>query len=253
MIGFLSRSRLRIAMVGTVSIAALAAGCTPGYTPNITQPGSIAIALPSGGGTLDFSALGQQATITVSEAGYAGAFSAASSNAAVATISPSTVAAAASKRAQLAPGSATFTVASDGVGSATITIHDQNGASASFGVIVAAASPSPTPTAAPTASPTPVPGVLTVSPTGVSIVGLGAATAQSVTVSEGGYTGTFTESDTCGGIATIASSNPAGPSASFTVTGSAVGTCSATFGDTFAQHATLAITVTTVGVIVQQH
>lgn len=104
--------------------------------------------------------------------------------------------------------------------------------------------PVPTPTPTPTPSPTPAPGALTTSPTTTNVNGAGAVNAQTFSVSETGYTSTFGESDTCSGIATVATSNAHGPSATYTVTGISGGTCDATFTDTFSQTASEHIVVT---------
>ncbi|HTV74774.1 MAG TPA: hypothetical protein VME66_13845 [Candidatus Acidoferrales bacterium] len=112
------------------------------------------------------------------------------------------------------------------------------------------------PTASPTATPTPVPtapGVLNVAPTALPIYGTGAANANTLTVSESGYAGTFSENDTCSSVATIATSNASGPTATYTVTGVGAGTCNVTFEDSFAQQASASITVTTTGFTVSSH
>jgi len=114
------------------------------------------------------------------------------------------------------------------------------------------ASSSTSPTASPTATPTPPPaGVLSVNPTALSMNGTGASYAQDLDVQETSYTGAFTESDTCGAVATVTPTSGAGPSTTFTVTPSAGGTCNATFSDTNNQHVSVAITVTTTGFTVQ--
>jgi hypothetical protein len=103
---------------------------------------------------------------------------------------------------------------------------------------VAAATPTPTP---------PPPGVLSVNPTAVPIYGTGSGNAASVVVQETGYTGTLSESDTCTGIATVTPSSGTGPSVTFTITGVAAGSCTATFSDTNGQHVSAAVGVTTSG------
>jgi len=64
-----------------------------------------------------------------------------------------------------------------------------------------------------------------------------------ITVSETGYTGTFTEIDDCGAIATVTPSSANGPTATFTVTSkhASGGTCTVTFSD--AQHNTAPVHV----------
>jgi hypothetical protein len=104
------------------------------------------------------------------------------------------------------------------------------------------------PTSFPTASP---PGVLSVSPSSLAVDGTGAINAQTLLVQESGYSGNFSESDTCAGIATLAPGNGPGPSLSEAVTGVGPGQCSATFSDAFAQVQHATITVTTGGFSIQ--
>jgi hypothetical protein len=75
-----------------------------------------------------------------------------------------------------------------------------------------------------------------------------AGQAQSVGVSESGYSGTFAESDTCSGMATIASA-----SGGFAVTAAAAGTCYATISDTSGNTTKLGVTVTTTGFTISSH
>ena len=112
--------------------------------------------------------------------------------------------------------------------------------------------PTPTPTVTPTPTPTPTPAPLAISasPNPVNVLGTGAANAQTVTVHETGYFLNFSESDTCGGIAAVTTTSPAGPTAQYTVTGIAAGTCTATFSDSFAQNAQTQIIVTTSGFVI---
>lgn len=100
--------------------------------------------------------------------------------------------------------------------------------------------PSSSPTTAPTSTPTPV-----VSPSSLSFTATGSGNAQSVTVMEPGYSGTFTPGTNCSAVATIT----AGPIANqFIVTPVAAGTCTATFADSSNNKGNLAITVTTTSV-----
>jgi len=105
----------------------------------------------------------------------------------------------------------------------------------------------------PTPSATPAPGALVASPNPVAVDGLGANNAKTVTVSENPYPAPrqFGESDTCsptsGTIATITTSNPQGPAATYTVTGIKGGNCDATFVDAYNQSATVHIVVTAGG------
>ena len=97
--------------------------------------------------------------------------------------------------------------------------------------------------------------MLNVNPLTVAINNPGAANAQTIVVQETTYTGVFSEMDTCnpssGQLATIVTTNPAGPSANYTVTGVIAGTCSAIFSDSTNQHITVTITVTTSGFGIQ--
>jgi hypothetical protein len=104
----------------------------------------------------------------------------------------------------------------------------------------------------PIATPSPGPaGVLSASPSSLALFGTGSSNAGSVFVQETGYGGTFSESDTCAGVAAIAPSSGRGPSTTFGVTGAAAGTCTATFSDVSGQKVSSAITVTTTGFGVQ--
>jgi hypothetical protein len=64
---------------------------------------------------------------------------------------------------------------------------------------------------------------------------------------ESGYSGTFSEGDTCAGIATIATASP-----KFTVTPVAVGTCTITVLDISQRTVAVGVTVTTSGLVVQK-
>jgi hypothetical protein len=116
-----------------------------------------------------------------------------------------------------------------------------------------------TTTPIPTPSATPVPGALIASPNPVAVDGLGSNNAKTVTVSENPYPAPrqFGESDTCspasGTIATVTTSNPQGPSATYTVTGIKGGNCDATFVDAFNQSAAVHIIVTAGGFTINGH
>jgi hypothetical protein len=91
-------------------------------------------------------------------------------------------------------------------------------------------------------------------PATVLIYGAGAANAHTIVVTETGYAGTYTESDTCnpgtGPIATIALTSGSGASVTYTVTGISAGICAATFTDAFGQQtsSTIYVTLTSLGV-----
>jgi hypothetical protein len=92
---------------------------------------------------------------------------------------------------------------------------------------------------------------LSVNPIAIQLLGIGSSNAASGLVQETGYSGTFRESDTCSGIATVLPSSGAGPALAFNVTGVAAGNCTATFSDAQNQHVTTAISVTIVSGSVQ--
>jgi hypothetical protein len=105
------------------------------------------------------------------------------------------------------------------------------------------APPSAHPTATPTATPTTAP--LTIPAGSLSLLGIGSSLAQSASVDETGYTGSFNiVATSCAGIATVSPSTGSGPMLALTVTGLAAGTCTATASDTHGQTAPLNITVT---------
>ena len=82
------------------------------------------------------------------------------------------------------------------------------------------------------------------------MIGTGAASAQTITVHETAYSGSFTESDDCAGKASFSPITSTGPNASVSVTGNAAVTCTATFTDAFNQHTTTQVVVTTSGWVI---
>ena len=62
---------------------------------------------------------------------------------------------------------------------------------------------------------------------------------------ESQYTGNFTLTNTCGGIATVSPSSGTGPAAAFTITALAAGNCVVTVHDAAANTASVLVTVTT--------
>lgn len=84
----------------------------------------------------------------------------------------------------------------------------------------------------------------------LSLVGTGASLAQSFDVTESGYAGAITQTNTCAGIATLAPASGSGPSLHVTATGVAAGTCAVTYSDTNGQTVTVNVSVTTGSVTV---
>ncbi len=121
-----------------------------------------------------------------------------------------------------------------------------------YGLLFAlvACGPGSTPIVVPAASPSSAPpSVLTVSPNPINVTGTGPSSTTSISVQQTGYSGAFTESDTCSGIATISPpSSSNGPTATYTAVGVAAGTCSASFTDTLGQKASTSVVVTTGGI-----
>jgi len=106
-------------------------------------------------------------------------------------------------------------------------------------------SPSPSPSPSPTPTPTPAP--LALSPAALSFTASGASYAQTFAASESGYTGAFTETDTCNpgtAIATVSAASGPGPTANFTVTPQSAGSCTITVHDTNGQTSTVTVGVT---------
>ncbi len=119
--------------------------------------------------------------------------------------------------------------------------------------------PTPTPTPIPTASASPVPtatpiptatpnSAIVISPYSLNFFNTGAAYAQTFTVGENGFSGTYTETDTChpssGTIATLSPTSAGGPNAIFTVTPVNAGTCTITITDGIGNTAAVSIGVT---------
>ena len=153
--------------------------------------------------------------------------------------------------------------------SANLQSGIQNGTD--YGIIVAnigtpafpapIVSPSPFPSAPPTGASyvafaifPPVNGQITVTDSNynalTSVQILGTYGYQFFYVSETGYYGQFTETDTCSGIASIYFYNPYGPNGYFDAYGVAPGACSATFSDG-TNSVTLPLQVTTTSVTAQ--
>jgi len=100
----------------------------------------------------------------------------------------------------------------------------------------------------PPTSGNPTPAALTASPAALALSGAGAVYAQTAQVLEAGYSGVLSETDTCAGVASVTPASGSGPAQIYTVTGVAAGTCSVRVADANAQHATIAVTVTTAGI-----
>jgi hypothetical protein len=119
-------------------------------------------------------------------------------------------------------------------------------------VPVSRATPTTAPSSGAPATPTPPPpGVLSVNPPNMTLIGVGATYAQQIGIVETGYAQGFAVTSTCATIATLAPLTGTGPSLSVTVTGLAPGSCSATVTDANNQSEPVAITVSAAGISLQ--
>lgn len=149
------------------------------------NPGSLGVSKSS----ISLAGSGSSDSFTASETLYSGAISAASTNIAVATVSPASGS---------GPGPVTFTVTAAGPGTATINTTDNHGGLQTVSVTV---------TEAPTV------GTLT------PFTDVGAGNTQSPAVTETGYTGTFSVvGNTCAALATVGPIPGTGPSTTVPVT-----------------------------------
>lgn len=166
--------------------------------------------------SLNFSSAATQ-TFTATENGYSGPLSASSGNIQVATVTP----------ASANGPSATFTVTPVGGGTTTITVSDASSNTATVSVSVTG-------------------GVIVIDQTPVATpatLTFETSASQTFSVKETDYTGVFTESDNCNGIASVGPSSAKGPSATFTVTPANGGTCSVSVTDAQGNPANVAISV----------
>jgi hypothetical protein len=113
------------------------------------------------------------------------------------------------------------------------------------------ASPTPTPTATATATPTPTPASVVPAPGSLAFTSTGAAYAQSLVIAESGYSGTFSETDTCSSVASVGPLSAVGASYNATVTPTAAGSCTITVSDASAHSVKIPVAVTTSGLVVQ--
>jgi hypothetical protein len=118
-------------------------------------------------------------------------------------------------------------------------------------VSTASASPSPAASSSPTTSPTQAAAPVS-SPSSLAFT---SGSAQNLTVTESGYTGSFTESDTCnptsGEIASVVAGAKSAGSATYAVTPIAAGTCTVTVLDTAGHATAVDVTVSTAAITVQ--
>lgn len=137
-----------------------------------------------------------------------------------------------------------FTIVATSNGTATITVRrlPDNVIIAEFTITISLSTPTPTPT--PTLTPTPTPGSLTVNPTGYNFGAVGVL--QMFTITETNYLGPFTVTTSAGSVATATISANI-----VSVTAQGSGSATITVADNHGQTQTIAITVTTLGGVLQ--
>jgi hypothetical protein len=187
-------------------------GKTASLPISVVLPGSVVIDPPSAA----FTQTGSSKSVKVTQANYSGTFGEADDCSSIASLKAQTN----------AGGSAVFTVTATGAGSCEATFTGGNGKSASLPISVV------------------LPGGVVLKPSSMSFTGTGSSNAQSVAVSQAGYTGTFVQSDDCSSIATVTAASNAGGSATFVVTPVGPGSCKAKFTGENAKSASLRISVT---------
>jgi hypothetical protein len=153
--------------------------------------------------SLEFIATGASnvQTVHVSQSGYASAFTESSTCAAIATITSSSN----------ANGQATYVVTPVAAGSCRATFTGGNDVAAALPISVV------------------LPGPVVLSPTGMTFKATGSSNAQTLAVSQGGYNGTFAETNDCAATATVSVTSNAAGHASYKVTAHAGGSCTAVF------------------------
>ena len=109
-------------------------------------------------------------------------------------------------------------------------------------------------TPAPTATPSPTPTPAPVPQASQSTVTFSSSSAQNISVTESGYTGTFTESDTCnplsGAIAGVAMQSNANGAATYAITPLAAGVCNVTISDTSGRGTTISVSVASAAITI---
>ena len=194
------------------------AGATADLSVRVQPPGKVLLA-PS---SLTFNTTSTAGYATATQSGYAGRFTERDDCGPTARVAATVDAA----------GTATYEVMPLAKGTCTATITGGNLESAPLAIAV-------------------VPyGLVVLDPSSLSFTATGSSSAQTVAVSQENFTGSFTESDDCTGVAKLSAGSNAGGKASYTVTPEAEGACEATFAGGNAVKAQLPISVTPYGPVV---
>jgi hypothetical protein len=188
---------------------------------SVTLPGSVLLSPAS----LSFNATGSANAkdVDVSQSGYAGAFTEKDDCSGTATVIESTN----------ADGKATYAVTPSAAGSCTASFTGGNSVTANLPITVA------------------LPGGVSASPAPLNFEGTGSSLAQAVSVTQPGFSGTFSESNTCSSIATVATTANSGGKAAYLVTPIAAGLCEIVLGGGNSDSYTLHVSVTTTGFGIQ--
>jgi hypothetical protein len=230
----LHRTKIGRVLVGAAFL--MAAGChggpnalpsmpvTSGAIPAPATDPETKTALKLSPKTLAFTAAGVASAkkIVASEKNYEGKFKVATTCGSAVTVAP---------KSAKGP-KATFTITPvSAVSSCTLTVSDskKHKATATISVTLPA---------------------LNVNPSSLSFDATGAPYATTFSITQTG-TAAFKQTNTCSGIATIASASLKAPSAVVTVTPTAAGTCTITVTDTYGHSKPVAVSVTTSGIIIQ--
>jgi hypothetical protein len=210
-------------------VAFLVPACGPNTVHTIPVPSPTPtlnpiVATPS---SLLFSAFGAPSaqTVTLSELGYQGAFSL---RTACTIVSASVIT------------EASYAITPLANGTCTLTFFDANGQSINVPVTVSSvAPPSPSPSAAPSTSPSPGFGPIVASPISFAFLGTGNALAQTLTLTETNYAGTFSLKAACAQTVVTQST-----SSTFSIAPLANGSCGLSFGDANGQTILVPVIVT---------
>ncbi len=166
--------------------------------------------------SLTFNATGSanSKTVGVTQTKYGGSFTEADDCTNIATLSAKSN----------SGGSATYAVTPVGAGSCKATFTGGDGKSASLPIAVL--------------------GRVVLQPGSLSFTAVSSASAKTVTATQANFTGSFDESDTCGKVATLRASANSGGKATYTVTPTGPGACSARIAGGDGASASLPIAVT---------
>jgi hypothetical protein len=194
-----------------------------------STPLPIAVDIPPPGpvvvdpNALTFTSTGSRAAqnVTVSQTGFTGTFKETDTCGGIATIV-----------AASAVGKTTFKVTPIAKGDCTATFQGGNGETAPLTISVAP------------------PGSVVVDPSALEFTKTGPTNSQNVNVSQTNYSGAFTQSNTCSGIASVSAASNAAGKATYRVTPIAKGTCTVTFTGSPGQSAPLSVSVTPPGPVV---